>query len=385
MNGVITLSIINRGTLKEVDKISYVKLKKIYKKYNDNEKFALKNFNLNIDKGEFIVILGPSGSGKSTLLEIICGFESIDEGNLELDNKVINNELPKDRDVAMVFQDYALFPHMTVYENISFGMKVRKVDKKRIEEKVKWACEILGLQEYLQKKPKQLSGGQRQRVALARAMVRDAKLFLMDEPLSNLDSQLRYSTSNEIINLHRKINATTIYVTHDHGEALSMADRIVVLKDGLIQQIGKPNEIYENPSNLFVATFIGKNRINVFNAKVESQKINIENTITLPRDKVLGLEDNKEYIIGIRPENIKIAQEVELDSLKATIDKVDYIGGECLLYLNHNNTKFNMKYTEGNIPKVGDSISIVFDFNKLNIFDINTEKNIRRDKNEENY
>ncbi|MEF9917617.1 MAG: ATP-binding cassette domain-containing protein, partial [Lachnospiraceae bacterium] len=191
-------------------------------------------------------------------------------GTINIDNKIINEVLPKDRDVSMVFQNYALLPHLTAYENIAFGMKIRKVDKREVEKKVKWAAEILELEEYLDIKPKKLSGGQRQRIALARAMVREPKLFLMDEPLSNLDSKLRYSTCNEITNLHKKINATTIYVTHDQVEALTMADRIVVLNDGVIQQVGTPIEIYEKPKNVFVASFIGKPQINLFEAVIKS-------------------------------------------------------------------------------------------------------------------
>ncbi|WP_353654848.1 ABC transporter ATP-binding protein [Clostridium sp. CCUG 7971] len=344
----------------------------------------MNSFDLNINKGEFIVILGPSGSGKSTLLEMICGFESPTSGTIEIDGNIINDVLPKDRNVSMVFQDYALFPHMTVYENIAFGMKIRKIDKKTIENKVKWASKILEIEAFLKVKPKKLSGGQRQRVALARAMVREPKLFLMDEPLSNLDSQLRYSTCNEITNLHKKIGATTIYVTHDHVEALSMADRIVILNDGVIQQVGRPNEIYENPSNLFVATFIGRPKMNTFDIKISKDTFCINDDIVFSKDQLPNLDNRKSYIMGIRPEHIRFVGTINeyiknKNILEATIEKIEYIGGESLIYLRKKDTTFTMKYNQNESLKVGEVISVVFDFNKANIFDSITKENLRRE------
>ena len=357
--------------------ISYIKLNNISKKYRDNKVFSLKNFNLEINKGEFIVILGPSGSGKSTLLQLICGFEPLDEGTIEIDNKDISNELPKDRDVSMVFQDYALFPHMTVYENISFGMKIRKNDKKTIEDKVMWASKALGLTEYLNKRPKELSGGQRQRVALARSMVREPKLFLMDEPLSNLDVQLRHNTCNEITTLHENINATTIYVTHDHTEALSMANRIVVMNEGTIQQIGTPKEVYEHPSNLFVATFVGKNRMNTFKIHKDSNYIYIDNEKIALANSLSHIEENTEYLLGIRPKNIHISNNDNDYKINSTINKVEYIGGESILHITYKDNMFTIKDTGDVKYKKGDIIELVFDLDKVNIFDINTKYNIK--------
>ncbi|MGL5347991.1 MAG: ABC transporter ATP-binding protein [Peptostreptococcaceae bacterium] len=357
--------------------ISYIKLNNISKKYKNNNNFSLRNFNLEIDKGEFIVILGPSGSGKSTLLQLICGFEPLDEGTIEIDNKDISSELPKDRDVSMVFQDYALFPHMTVYENISFGMKIRKNNKKIIEEKVKWASEALGLTEYIDKRPKELSGGQRQRVALARSMVREPKLFLMDEPLSNLDLQLRYHTCNEITALHESINATTIYVTHDHTEALSMASRIVIMNEGIIQQIGTPKEVYEQPNNLFVATFVGKNRMNIFKIHKDSNYIYIDDEKIALSTTLSNLENNKEYLLGIRPENIHISEGDSDVKIAAVVNKIEYVGGEYILHIKHKNNMFTIKDTKDINYKKGDKIELVLNLDKVNIFDINTKHNIK--------
>lgn len=328
-------------------------------------------------------MVGPSGSGKSTLLEMICGFESPTNGTIEIDGKIVNDVLPKDRNVSMVFQDYALFPHMTVYENIAFGMKIRKNDKEVIKEKVKWSSQILEIDKLLDCKPKQLSGGQRQRVALARAMVRDSKLFLMDEPLSNLDSQLRYSTCYEITNLHKKIDATTIYVTHDHIEALSMADKIVVINDGIIQQVGTPKDIYENPSNLFVATFIGKPKMNVFDIKIDKDKIYLNKDIQLLNEDLCNLDICKIYIMGIRAEDIKFISKDNKDIqnkyiVKSVIEKIDYTGGESLIYLRKKDTTFTMKYPGNENLKIGDIIDVVFDFNKASFFDKNTKQNLRR-------
>lgn len=314
---------------------------------------------------------------------MICGFESPTSGTIEIDGNIINDVLPKNRNVSMVFQDYALFPHMTVYENIAFGMKIRKTDRKLIEEKVKWASKILEIESFLKARPKELSGGQRQRVALARAMVREPKLFLMDEPLSNLDSQLRYSTCYEITNLHKKIEATTIYVTHDHVEALSMADKIVILKDGVIQQVGTPNEIYENPSNLFVATFIGRPKMNTFNIKVGKDTLCLNNDIVFSKNILPDLDSDKNYIIGIRPENIRFVNTVNehiknKNTVDATIEKIEYIGGESLIYLRKKDTTFTIKYSQSESLKIGDIVSVEFDFNKTNVFDNMTKQNLRR-------
>ena len=350
-------------------KISYVVFENIRKRYKGSSTDVIKEFNLSIDKGEFIVIVGPSGSGKSTLLELICGFEEITDGHIEIDNKVINQMEPKNRDVAMVFQSYALFPHLTTYENIAFGMKIRKMDKLDIDKKVRWAANILELNEFLDVKPKKLSGGQRQRVALARAIVREPKLFLMDEPLSNLDPKLRYSTCNEITNLHKEINATTIYVTHDQVEALTMADRIVVLNDGVIQQVGTPMELYSKPKNTFVATFIGKPQMNLFDFIIKDDKLQIANSMTFDLSKEFSfLEKNKKYILGIRAENI-IHTNSDRGSVMAKIEKVEYLGSEIILYLEYEKCKFTSKTYNIKEFKIGEYINITFDFEKVNIFD----------------
>lgn len=338
----------------------------------------IKDFNLVINKGEFIVIVGPSGSGKSTLLEMICGFEDVTEGTIEIDSNIINNIEPKNRNVAMVFQNYALFPHLTAYENIAFGMKIRKEKKDIIDKKVKWAANILELNDCLDMKPKKLSGGQRQRIAIGRAIVRNPKLFLMDEPLSNLDSKLRYSTCNEITSLHKKLNATIIYVTHDQVEALTMADRIVVLNDGIIQQVGTPMEIYNNPQNIFVATFIGRPQMNLFEFVIKDSKVILEDSIIFPLDdNFIGIDQNKEYILGIRGEDIKLTVS-DSDGIKATIEKIVYSGGDVILYLDYKNIKFTVKTYEVREFKLGEEINVKFDFRKSNIFDKKTEINIRR-------
>lgn len=349
------------------------------KRYEGSKDEVLKDFNLSINKGEFIVIVGPSGSGKSTLLELICGFEELTKGTIEIDGKVINNVLPKDRDVSMVFQNYALMPHLTAYENIAFGMKIRKESKAEIDRKVRWAARILELEEYLNVKPKNLSGGQRQRIALARSIVREPKLFLMDEPLSNLDSKLRYSTCNEITSLHKDIKATTIYVTHDQVEALTMADRIVVLNNGEIQQIGTPMEIYSNPNNTFVASFIGKPQINLLNFTIDDSGVEIDDCIRVSMSESLTyLKKNHKYILGIRAEHIKIVDEEREDIVEAKINKVEYLGGEVVLYLEYENCNFTTKTYEVKEYVVGEKVNVCFDFNKANIFDIDTKVNIRR-------
>lgn len=357
-------------------KVSYVAFKNVIKKYKENNKIIINDFNLKIEKGEFIVIVGPSGSGKSTLLELICGFEEITSGYIEIDNKIINEVEPKNRDVSMVFQNYALFPHLTAYENIAFGMKIRKLDKIEIDRKVNWAADILNLNKLLKSKPKNLSGGERQRIALARAMVREPKLFLMDEPLSNLDAKLRYATCNEITALHKEINATTIYVTHDQVEALTMADKIVILNEGTIQQIGTPMEIYNNPKNTFVATFIGKPQMNLFEFIIEDNEIKIDNCMTFEIDKVFeSIEKNKKYIMGIRAEHINESHS-QSQVISGKIMKVEYLGSEIIISLQYKSCRFTAKTYDIKEYKIGDYINIKFDFSKINIFDNKTLERI---------
>lgn len=241
--------------------MAQLSFKNIYKKYN-HDVTIVKDLNLEVNDGEFIVLVGPSGCGKSTTLRMIAGLEEISDGDFYIDGKRVNDITPKDRDIAMVFQNYALYPHMSVYENMAFGLKLRKYSKEEIDQRVQRAAKILGLEQYLSRKPKALSGGQRQRVALGRAIVRNAKVFLMDEPLSNLDAKLRVQMRAEITKLHKQLQTTTVYVTHDQIEAMTMATRLVVLKDGIIQQVGTPTEVYENPENVFVGGFIGSPGMN---------------------------------------------------------------------------------------------------------------------------
>ena len=266
-----------------------IALKGIHKKYDGNPNYSVTDFNLNIEDKEFIVFVGPSGCGKSTTLRMVAGLEDISEGELWIGDRMVNDVAPKDRDIAMVFQNYALYPHMTVYDNMAFGLKLRKYDKAEIKRRVEDAADILGLTDYLQRKPAALSGGQRQRVALGRAIVRDAKVFLMDEPLSNLDAKLRVAMRAEIAKLHRRLETTTIYVTHDQTEAMTMADRIVIMKDGFVQQIGSPKEVYNTPNNIFVAGFIGSPAMNFFNVTLndngyitDGKQLNLE----LPEGKL---------------------------------------------------------------------------------------------------
>ncbi len=281
----------------------FVSLKNVNKQYKGNNKKSVTDFNLDIEKGEFIAFVGPSGCGKSTTLRMIAGFEEVTEGKIEIDNKVVNDLLPRDRGIAMVFQNYALYPHMTVEKNIAFGLKNIKTPQEEINKKVDWAIDVLGLEEYRKRKPKNLSGGQRQRVALGRAIVRNQKVFLMDEPLSNLDAKLRVSMRNEITKLHRELGATTIYVTHDQVEALTMSDKIVIMKDGEIQQVGSPEDIYNEPVNQYVAKFIGES--NIIPARMVCDKKVRFDDITFDCVDV-GYKENEPVDVVIRPEDIDI-------------------------------------------------------------------------------
>lgn len=301
------------------NKMSNVILKNVKKIYD--KKVVIDGVDLEIKDKEFIVLVGASGCGKSTILRMIAGLEEITEGEILIGDKKINNILPKDRDIAFVFQSYALYPHMTVRENIAFGLKMRKVDKKTIEEKVQQAAKILDLTEYLDRKPKQLSGGQRQRVALGRAIVRNPKVFLMDEPLSNLDAKLRVQMRSEIKKLHEQLQTTFIYVTHDQTEALTMGDRIVVLDKGKIQQVDTPEEIYNNPQNTFVAGFIGSPQMNFIDGSL------------------LGA-DYQNLTVGIRPEKMVCGGEI---NLSADVDIVELLGSEKIVYFNLGESKCSAK------------------------------------------
>ena len=359
----------------------------IYKKYSNAENYTVTDFNLEIDEKEFIVFVGPSGCGKSTTLRMVAGLEDITEGELKIGDRVINNVAPKDRDIAMVFQNYALYPHMTVFDNMAFGLKLRKYPTDEIKKKVEEAAEILGLTEYLKRKPAALSGGQRQRVALGRAIVRDAQVFLMDEPLSNLDAKLRVSMRAEIAKLHQRLGTTTTYVTHDQTEAMTMADRIVIMKDGFIQQIGTPKEVYDTPVNMFVAGFIGSPAMNFFNVTLKNGVITDGHGLKLRipegKNKVLvekGYE-GKEVIFGIRPEDIH-SEQVALEAspeavVKSEVVVSELLGAETMLYTKTGSTEFISKVDARDFHKPGEMVDLAFNINKGHFFDKETEQVIK--------
>jgi len=372
-------------------------LKNIYKKYSNSDHYSVEDFNLDIKDKEFIVFVGPSGCGKSTTLRMIAGLEDITEGTASIDGTVVNDVAPKDRDIAMVFQNYALYPHMTVYDNMAFGLKLRKYSKEDIDKRVKEAAEILGLKEFLQRKPADLSGGQRQRVAMGRAIVRDAKVFLMDEPLSNLDAKLRVSMRAEIAKIHRRIGATTIYVTHDQTEAMTLADRIVIMSAtknpagtgtiGRVEQIGTPQEVYKHPANKFVAGFIGSPAMNFFEVTLEDGRLvgpNRDFSLQVPegnlkRLREKGYEGNK-LIFGIRPEDINMEpaflETFPESVLTAKISVSELLGAESHLYCAVGGSEFVAKVDARDYMNTGSSIKLGFDLNKAHYFDAETEDNI---------
>lgn len=363
--------------------MSFIELKNVCKKYAGAEKNSVTDFNLSIEDGEFIAFVGPSGCGKSTTLRMIAGFEEITSGDFYIDGKRMNTVLPRDRGISMVFQNYALYPHMTVEKNISYGLKNMKVPADEIKKKVDWAIDILGLSEYRYRKPKNLSGGQRQRVALGRAIVKDQKLFLMDEPLSNLDAKLRVSMRSEISKLHRQLGSTTIYVTHDQVEAMTMADRIVIMKDGVIQQVGKPMELYEHPANKFVAGFIGSPQMNFYNVNVKGDTVIFENrnSIKLPDSVISKLAGRQgEMILGIRGEDIKLdPQNLDLyknNKMSATVDSIEVMGNENNLYFSFGGTASVARVSKYEISQAGDEIEFVFIPSRIHFFDRQTEESL---------
>ena len=320
--------------------MSTVSLKNIYKIY-DNSVTAVSDFNLEIADKEFIVLVGPSGCGKSTTLRMIAGLEDISGGELTIGGKLMNDVEPKDRDIAMVFQSYALYPHMTVRENMEFPLKLKKVPKEEIQQRVDQAAEILGITQYLDRKPKALSGGQRQRVAIGRAIVREPKVLLMDEPLSNLDAKLRNQMRAEIIKLRQRINTTFVYVTHDQTEAMTLGDRIVIMKDGFVQQIGTPQEVFEKPINIFVAGFIGTPQMNFFNARLEKKggDYSVEYAgASFPLDgemsaKLAGKgQQSADVILGVRPEHIAVQKDPSASAIEASIEVSELMGSELYLH-----------------------------------------------------
>ena len=362
-----------------------LELKNLNKIYSNGVQ-AVFDFNLSIADKEFIVFVGPSGCGKSTTLRMIAGLEEISSGELYIDGELMNDVAPKDRNIAMVFQSYALYPHMTVYNNMAFGLQLRRVPKEEIQRKVYAAAEILGLTSYLDRKPKALSGGQRQRVALGRAIVRDAKVFLMDEPLSNLDAKLRVQMRSEIIKLHNSLQSTTIYVTHDQIEAMTMASRIVVMKDGYIQQVGAPKTIYDNPVNVFVAGFIGTPPMNFINGTIDAEGYFVTEAndckIKVPAEKLKVVEENNLYkkpiILGIRPEHIHDMPE-DLKKFKDAVVDVTVEVSELLGASTNISTSISGYYVCASVEprsdlRIGSQIQLAFDMSKCHLFDVETEK-----------
>lgn len=360
-----------------------VTLKDVYKIYPNNV-VAVNDFNLEIADKEFIVLVGPSGCGKSTTLRMIAGLEDISKGEIYIGDRLVNDVPPKDRDIAMVFQNYALYPHMTVYENMAFGLKLRKVPKREIDAKVREAAKILNIEGLLNRKPKALSGGQRQRVALGRAIVRNPQVFLMDEPLSNLDAKLRTQMRTEILKLHQRLNTTFIYVTHDQTEAMTMGDRIVVMKDGLIQQIASPREIFDHPKNLFVAGFIGSPPMNFIPAQlvVNDNKYSVAfygNTIDLPEKLSHSLKAKNigpiDIILGIRPESITLADN-DTASIRTKVEVTEMMGWETYVHMTLGDNSLVGRINADFPVKVGQNLGVHFDLDKLHLFDAQSELNL---------
>ncbi|MGD8781081.1 MAG: sn-glycerol-3-phosphate ABC transporter ATP-binding protein UgpC [Ignavibacteria bacterium] len=352
-----------------------VELKNVSKIYSGNKK-VVKDVNLKVHDREFVVLVGPSGCGKSTTLRMVAGLEEITGGEIYIDGKLMNDVSPKDRDIAMVFQNYALYPHMTVYENMAFGLKLRKLNKEEIKQRVADAAKILDLEEYLDRKPKALSGGQRQRVAVGRAIVRQPKVFLFDEPLSNLDAKLRVAMRTEISKLHKRLNATIIYVTHDQVEAMTMGERIVVMKDGIVQQIDTPLNLYNKPVNKFTAGFIGSPAMNFIEGKIiKEEKLkffaNDNFSITLPDEleKKLNHYENQNITLGIRPESFSIKEKEGSISFETMIDVIEPLGNETYLYFTIAGSQIIARVSSDADIKVEDKIELCPDINKLYFFD----------------
>ena len=373
---------------KEKKAMASLSLKGIGKRYPNGFE-AVKDFNLEIEDQEFIIFVGPSGCGKSTTLRMIAGLEEITTGDLFIDGKRMNEVEPKDRDIAMVFQNYALYPHMTVFDNMALGLKLRKVPKEEIEQKVLEAAKILDLEQLLDRRPKALSGGQRQRVAMGRAIVRNPKVFLMDEPLSNLDAKLRVQMRAEIASLHQRLGATIIYVTHDQTEAMTLGTRIVVLKDGVIQQVDTPKRLYNEPQNLFVAGFIGSPQMNFIDAvcKVHGEEVRLEFgdfSIVLPPQKAKKLIDggyaDKTVVMGIRPDDIDDSQ-IQIETYGDTVIEADVtgyelLGSEVLLYYTVAGVNMTARVDARTTAKIGDHIRLALDPEKIHVFDKESELTI---------
>ena len=367
--------------------MAQVSLKNVIKRYD--KVLAVNNLNLEIKDKEFMVLVGPSGCGKTTALRMVAGLEEITEGQILIGDRVVNDVSPKDRDIAMVFQNYALYPHMTVYQNMAFGLELRKVPKPIIQQRVNQAAELLGIMDYLQRKPKQLSGGQRQRVALGRAIVREPQVFLMDEPLSNLDAKLRVQTRAELIKLHRRLGITTIYVTHDQVEAMTMGDRIAVMKDGVLQQCDTPMNIYANPVNMFVAGFIGTPSMNFITGTLkqtaggyifDAGSFQVAPPPLAP--SALNIYANQEVILGVRPADIfdkglKIPVEATAgNTVRTTVDVAEPMGDISTFYLTAGTHNLIATIDAECTAKEGEAFDVVFDTAKMHLFDRDTEKAI---------
>jgi multiple sugar transport system ATP-binding protein len=363
-----------------------VTYKNVIKRFGDLE--IIKKLNIQVEDKEFLVLVGPSGCGKTTALRLLAGLEEITEGEILIGDRVVNDVAPKDRDIAMVFQSYALYPHLSVYDNMAFGLKLRKTPKEEIKRRVGEAAEVLGITELLQRKPRQLSGGQRQRVAVGRAIVREPKVFLFDEPLSNLDAKLRVQMRAEISKLHQRLQTTFIYVTHDQTEAMTMASRIAVINKGILQQLDTPQNLYDRPNNLFVAGFIGSPAMNFFPAKLlvsegkvfvdtEDFKVQIPEALAAPFKSL----NNTKVIFGIRPENIHDPEfappNIHGEKVNTKVDVTELMGNETFLYLVTGKNTFIARVDPRSKRRVGDSTQVIFDMDKFHIFDASTEEAIR--------
>jgi sn-glycerol 3-phosphate transport system ATP-binding protein len=349
--------------------MSTINIQQLKKSYQDTE--VIHGINIDIEEGEFIVLVGPSGCGKSTLLRMVAGLESITSGEVKIDDKVVNDLEPKDRGISMVFQNYALYPHMSVYENMAYGLKLMKMPKDEIEKRVQDVAKLLQIQEYLQRRPSHLSGGQRQRVAMGRAIVRNPKVFLFDEPLSNLDAKLRVQMRMQIKTLQQKLAVTTIYVTHDQVEAMTMADRLVVLNNGIAAQIGTPMEIYDDPKDQFVAGFIGSPAMNFLDCEISDESIIIgQQSIATP----VNVTQRGKLVLGIRPEHFNQSA----SDLQGTVQMIEKLGANVLLYIKMDNSEQPVVIQCDNQldVEIGDVYTLSFDAQKLYFFDANTQQRI---------
>lgn len=360
-------------------RVDLVEVTKIF-----NSVIAVKDATFTVEDGEFAVILGPSGCGKTTTLRLIAGLERPTKGEIYIGGKLVNDVPPKDRDIAMVFQNYALYPHMSVFDNMAFGLKMRKFPKNEIRKRVEEAAKILGIAELLNRKPRELSGGQRQRVALGRAIVRHPKVFLFDEPLSNLDAKMRVRMRAELAKLHKQLGATSIYVTHDQVEAMTLGDKIILMKDGEIQQIADPLTLYHKPLNRFVAGFIGSPPMNFFDGVLEEREgemlfVHKDFKLTIPIEKASKIKERaggSEVILGIRPEDVHLKGIPNSFELKAGVDFLETLGNEVIVHLNTDNAHFLSRVPPYDLPEEGSTVSVYFNLEKIHIFDRNTEKNL---------